>query len=158
MCCLRPSAECRERCLQEDVKLLIRAASSGSSGLQQPFFELFKTGSWETLMTFTRESARKSPPFTTFVLSQSTDVLSFSHLLLLYKKPANNPRAKLSMLIWMNCRKISAIRLQLWRRRTLRQRRQELAVPARLRMSAFVLIAPSRTVTEGQTVKCVCCH
>ena len=68
MCCLRPSAECRKRCLQEDVKLLIRAASSGSSGLQQPFFELFKTGSWETLMTFTRESARKFHNFRAFAI------------------------------------------------------------------------------------------
>lgn len=40
------------------MKLLVRAASSASSGDPSTFYEVFKTNSWETLMTFTRENAR----------------------------------------------------------------------------------------------------
>ncbi|KAH8120614.1 polyubiquitin-tagged protein recognition complex, Npl4 component, partial [Phellopilus nigrolimitatus] len=42
---------------EDDMKLLVRATSSASSGDPQIFQELFKSGSWETLMTFTRENA-----------------------------------------------------------------------------------------------------
>lgn len=45
--------------LQDDAKLLAQAVLAGSSGKQQGFINLFKTNSWETLMTFTRESARE---------------------------------------------------------------------------------------------------
>ncbi|KAL5535116.1 NPL4 [Sanghuangporus sanghuang] len=44
-----------------DMKLLVRAASSAGSEDQQVFYELFRTSSWETLMTFARENAPSLP-------------------------------------------------------------------------------------------------
>ncbi|KAI5124405.1 hypothetical protein M0805_008289 [Coniferiporia weirii] len=47
---------------EENMKQLMRAASSASSGDPQAFYELFKSESWETLMTFTRENAPSARP------------------------------------------------------------------------------------------------
>jgi nuclear protein localization family protein 4 len=47
------------RNLQNDMKILAKAASSTNADNGKGFEEVFKTDSWQTLMTFTRENSRK---------------------------------------------------------------------------------------------------
>ncbi|THH04749.1 hypothetical protein EW145_g5290 [Phellinidium pouzarii] len=60
---------------EDGLKLLMRAVSSTNPGDPQNFYELFKTGSWETLMTFTRENAPSEQPSTHPVVDTEMDEL-----------------------------------------------------------------------------------
>ena len=129
---------------QDDKKLLIQAASSGSSGDPKLFYELFRTPSWETLMTFTRENAR-TYYFFFYLEKRMLMIFNEQRVKHLFKKAWTRR--------WTICRKTSATRSPQWRP-------SPLALPPPLvhKISAYARIVRLRTRVVGQTVKCVVFH